>query len=115
MTEFVPTKYSVNIQAMDIKYINVAHYGNVGGTHSLQPQYMLKGNSVYGTRYNKTLPTNKPVFTVRGGKWYSTEFHPDGKSEHATYEMRGDKIHTTVFHPEHNPSQHVFEMRSNLH
>lgn len=98
---------------MSIQEIHQAIYGNIHN-HSLQPQFEVRGNEVYATRYNKEMGGGKPVYVVRDGKWYPTEFHPGGKSPHALYETRGDKIHTTTFHPEHNASEHVFEVRSHL-
>ena len=97
---------------MDIQYVHQAQYGNAGGTHLARPQYMIKGDSVYATPWNKIAPTEKAIYNIRDGKWFATENHPDGKNFLATYEMHGDKIHTTSFHPEHNASQHVFEIRS---
>jgi hypothetical protein len=98
---------------MSIQYIHQAVYGNIGN-HSLEPQYMVKGNEVYATQYNKDMPHDKPLYHVRDGKWYQSQFHPGGQSAHAFYETKGDRIHTTLLHPEHNPLQHVFEMRSHL-
>lgn len=97
---------------MSIRYVHDSHYGNFGAGHSPQAQYMIKGDGVYATAYNKGMPIGKPLYNVRGGKWYATAFHPEGKSEHALYEMRGDKIHTTPFHAEHNAGRHVFEVRA---
>ncbi len=93
------------------RFVHTAQYGNVGGAHSVRPQYMIRNNSVYATVYNKAMQGTRPLYNVRNGKWFATEFHPEGKTAHALYETRGDKVHTTAFHPEHNPSQHMFEIR----
>ena len=96
---------------MDTKYVHQARYGDMGGAHSLRPQYLIKNNSVFATPYNKAMPAGKALFSIRGGKWYATEFHPQGKTAHSLYETRGDQVHTTTSHPEHDPSRHAFEIR----
>ena len=97
---------------MHTQYVHTSRYG--GNVHTRLPQYMIRGNAVYATAHNRTMPHGKALYTVKGKGWYATANHPDGKSTHALYHTRGDKVHTTRFHPAHNPVQHAFEIRSSL-
>lgn len=96
------------------QYLHQAHYGNMGGVHTLKPFFEMRNNGIYKSDYHPEGKSAVPLYNVRHDQVFATSAHPNGASQHALYEIRGDKMHTTSHHPEHNPAGPAFILKPHL-
>lgn len=84
-------------------------YSNAHDT--MRPQLEMRGNKLYGTRFNTTEGSRAlPWFEVRGNKIYTTAYNPQGHDLHLWYEIRDNKVYQTIGHPQgmsHMPAFHI--------
>lgn len=81
-------------------------------THTMRPQFEVRGNKIYGTRYNEGVSQHHlPQFEIRGDKVFSTVHNAAGKSLHPWYQIRGSKVYQTHTHPEGHSAMASFHIR----